>query len=115
MFDNIEINRRIELEKMIEENAIQFPLFHEEWVYLTKAKKLPFLDMVNAITYYKKHWFIINQQSFHKKLMIKYNVKEYELEQRFQDVYSILKYQNNVLKKDLKTQKKMIKRMNYPL
>lgn len=107
----IELNRMIELEKMAEEDDIVFPLYYGEWLYIQRAKKMPYKEVVKLIQYYQNHWYIINGTKNIKKLVIKFLSEEHEIEERVEDVYRILEYKNNLLNQHLKDQKEMVKRM----
>lgn len=112
MEDLLAVRRMLELEKMAIDSDMIFPLSIQEWRYIERAEKMPYNEIVNSLNYIMKHLFFINQKKIVKELKEKYSVSEDVLNQRFEDVNRILRYQDSLNNNLLKEQKRMIKKMN---
>ena len=108
------VERMYELEKMVKENKLSYPLHLNklEFRYVERAKKIPYDEAREDMRELGELVLVLAQIRCIYKLLAKYNTTYEELNQRFKDVENIRLYENSLNNKLLKEQKQMIKRMN---
>ena len=109
--NELDAERLIELEEMIKNDNIIYPINYNEYLYLELARKMPIDKMIIFINFYKKSWYFIGETQFTNTLKVVFNCTDDELTNRFITVNKILKYKNKLNSRLLKEQKQMIKRM----
>ena len=109
--NELTVERMIEIEKMVENYNIIFPLTNPEWYYYELADKIPYKDIEELILLYKKYFIPINFLIDGMNMLEKYNCSRKELFLRIENVNKIMKYYNKLNTNLLKEQKKMLKRM----
>lgn len=107
----IDVERMIELEKMVENNEIEFPITYKEYIYIERARKIPFKYMVEFITLLKNNRPWISKKDVVNTLMNLISCSD-EIMDRYNEVNEILNYKNDKLNEMVKEQKQMVKKIN---
>ena len=107
------VNRMIELENMVQNHRIEYPLDIKEWRYVDRASKMCYEDVMKQIDYFERTILPIENVRHINDLMEKYKCTFDELNKRLEDVCMIKEYKNMVNNNLLKEQKRMIKRIKH--
>ena len=110
--NELTIERMYELEKMVKDNNIIYPLSLVEFRYVERASKMSYNDAKEDLRCLEEIILPFGQITYIYSLLVKYNCNEKELKQRLEDVSRVMKYENIICSNLLKEQKRMIKRMN---
>ena len=106
------IERMYELEKMVRDNNIIYPLSLIEFRYVERAEKMPYDEMKRHLKYLGESILPLIEIRYIYHLLAIYKCTYEELNQRFKDVCLVKKYEDMINTNLLKEQKRMIKRMN---
>ena len=110
--NELTVERMFELETMVKNNNIIYPLILNEFRYVERAEKMPYGEMKEHLKYLGESVLPLVQIRYIYHLLAIYKCTYEDLNQRFKDICLVKKYEDKINNILLKEQKRMIKRMN---
>ena len=109
--NNLDIARKIQLERYLFNRVEIDNLTSVDFQYLQYAKSFPMYDVLELINFYRLNALWISTISIEKYFAREYKCHEITARSRLEEVMEMSKYENCVEKELVKTRKKMIKKL----